>query len=229
MKQAISRVSTGLSDARFDIQDIVAEGDRVAVRLTSTATQTGDFMGMPPTGAGYTIEEIHLFRISDGRIAEHWHQGDMLGMMRQLGLMPEPARPRDSRSADKADSETIRGGRAGVNTPEANTLKTRRTPRVDASDGVLSGARISDTVQTRMTARRPWRGIAALLVLLLGLGVLPFAGLVPDPLATDSGLVVTGIRARAPTHARISHQVYGYLPYWQLDGVDRADACGTTC
>ena len=69
-----------------------------------------------------------------------------------------------------------------------------------------------------MTARGHWRGIAVLLVLLLGLGVLPFAGLVPDPLATDSGLVVTGIRARAPTHALISHQVYGYLPYWQLDG-----------
>lgn len=68
-----------------------------------------------------------------------------------------------------------------------------------------------------MTARRPWRGIAALLVLLLGLGVLPFAGLVPDPLATDSSLVVTGIRARAPSHVRLTHQVYGYLPYWQLD------------
>ena len=69
-----------------------------------------------------------------------------------------------------------------------------------------------------MTARRPWRGIAALLVLLLGLGVLPFAGLVPDPLATDSSLVVTGIRARAPSHVHLSQQVYGYLPYWQLDG-----------
>lgn len=57
-----------------------------------------------------------------------------------------------------------------------------------------------------------------LLVLLLGLGVLPFAGFVPDPLATDSGLVVTGIRARAPSHVRLSQQVYGYLPYWQLDG-----------
>jgi spore germination protein YaaH len=57
-----------------------------------------------------------------------------------------------------------------------------------------------------------------LLVLLLGLGVLPFAGFVPGPLATDSGLVVTGIRARAPSHVRLSQQVYGYLPYWQLDG-----------
>jgi len=68
-----------------------------------------------------------------------------------------------------------------------------------------------------MTARRPWRGSAALLVLLLGLAVLPFAGLVPDPLATDSSLVVTGIRARAPTHVRLTQQVYAYLPYWQLD------------
>jgi spore germination protein YaaH len=69
-----------------------------------------------------------------------------------------------------------------------------------------------------MTARWPWRGLAPLLVLLLGLGVLPFAGLVPDPLATDPGLVVTGIRARAPSHARLTEQVYGYLPYWQLNG-----------
>ena len=92
MKQAISRVSTALSNARFDIQDVVAEGDRVAVRLTSTATQVGEFMGMPPTGRSYIIEEIHIFRISDGRIAEHWHQGDMLGLLRQLGLMPEPAK-----------------------------------------------------------------------------------------------------------------------------------------
>jgi spore germination protein YaaH len=69
-----------------------------------------------------------------------------------------------------------------------------------------------------MSARRPGRGIVTLLVLLLGLGVLPFAGFVPGPLATDSGLVVTGIRARAPSHVRLSQQVYGYLPYWQLNG-----------
>jgi spore germination protein YaaH len=68
-----------------------------------------------------------------------------------------------------------------------------------------------------MTARRPWRGLAPLLVLFLGLGVLPFAGLVPDPLATGSSLVVTGIRARAPSHVLLGQQVYGYLPYWQLN------------
>src|SRR5438046_6758701 len=68
-----------------------------------------------------------------------------------------------------------------------------------------------------MLARQPWRGLAVLLTLVLGFGVLPFAGLVPDPLATDSSLVATGIRARAPSHVRLSQQVYGYLPYWELN------------
>src|SRR4051812_20360507 len=86
MKAAIERVGGALSDVRFDIQDVIAEGDRVAVRLTSTATQSGEFMGMPATGRRYEIEEIHIFRVADARIAEHWHQGDMLGLMKQLGV-----------------------------------------------------------------------------------------------------------------------------------------------
>ena len=88
LKVAMERVSKGIADARFTIDDVIAEGDRVAVRLTSGATQVGEFMGMPPTGKRYEIEEIHVFRVRDGRIAEHWHQFDQLGMMRQLGLMP---------------------------------------------------------------------------------------------------------------------------------------------
>jgi steroid delta-isomerase-like uncharacterized protein len=87
LKAAIERVSAGLSDATM-IEDVVAEGDRVAVRLTSAATQSGPFMGMPPSGKRYEIGEIHWFRIRDARIAEHWHQADFLGMLRQLGAMP---------------------------------------------------------------------------------------------------------------------------------------------
>lgn len=89
MKAAIARVAPALSEGRHEVKDIFGEGDRVAVRLTSTAVQSGEFMGTPATGKRYTIEEIHLFRIVDGRVAEHWHQGDMLGMMKQLGAMPE--------------------------------------------------------------------------------------------------------------------------------------------
>ena len=89
LKEAITRVSKGLSDTKMSIDDVIAEGDRVAVRLTSSAKQTGEFMGMPPSGKRYEIGEIHIFRLRDGRVAEHWHQADFLGMMRQLGATPQ--------------------------------------------------------------------------------------------------------------------------------------------
>ena len=88
LKQAIERVSAGISEPRMTIEDVIAEDDRVAVRLTSSAVQSGEFMGLPPSGKRYEIGEIHWFRLADGRIAEHWHQADFLGMMRQLGAMP---------------------------------------------------------------------------------------------------------------------------------------------
>ena len=89
LKRAMERVAGGLSDAQFVIDDEIAEGDRVVVRLTASATHTGEFMGMPPSGRRYTIGEIHIFRVRDGRIVEHWHQFDQLGMMRQLGATPQ--------------------------------------------------------------------------------------------------------------------------------------------
>lgn len=88
LKAAITRVSAGLSDTTMTIEDVIAAGDSVAVRLTSAATQTGPFMGLPPSGKRYEIGEIHIFRIRDGRVAEHWHQADFLGMLRQLGALP---------------------------------------------------------------------------------------------------------------------------------------------
>ena len=88
LKRAMERVSKALTDPVFTIDDSIAEGDRVAVRLTASATQTAEFMGLPPSGKRYTISEIHIFRVRDGQITEHWHQFDQLGMMRQLGAMP---------------------------------------------------------------------------------------------------------------------------------------------
>jgi steroid delta-isomerase-like uncharacterized protein len=88
LKEAIQRVSAGISDARMTIDDVIAEGDRVAVRLTSSAVHSGELMGMPASGKRYEIGEIHIFRLREGRVAEHWHQADFLGMMRQLGAMP---------------------------------------------------------------------------------------------------------------------------------------------
>jgi steroid delta-isomerase-like uncharacterized protein len=88
LKGAIDRAAVGLSDPTFTVDDLVAEDDRVAARLTTGATQTGEFMGLPPSGTRYSIEEIHWFRLRDGKVVEHWHQFDQMGLMRQLGAMP---------------------------------------------------------------------------------------------------------------------------------------------
>jgi steroid delta-isomerase-like uncharacterized protein len=87
LKAAQRRISAGLSDARMTIEDVIAEDDKVAVRLTSHGRHDGEFMGMPPSGKEYTISEIHIFRIADDKVAEHWRDADMLGLMQQLGAM----------------------------------------------------------------------------------------------------------------------------------------------
>jgi steroid delta-isomerase-like uncharacterized protein len=88
LKAAIGRTAKGLSDPRFVVEDMIAEGDQVAVRLTAEATQTGELMGMPASGKRYSIGEIHIFRVRDGKVTEHWHQFDQVSMMRQLGALP---------------------------------------------------------------------------------------------------------------------------------------------
>lgn len=85
LKAATPRIHASLSDVEFTIDDLVAEDDRVVARVTSSATPTGEFMGVPASGKRYTIGEMHWFRIRDGQLVEHWHQHDALGLMKQLG------------------------------------------------------------------------------------------------------------------------------------------------
>jgi steroid delta-isomerase-like uncharacterized protein len=84
LKEAMRRVSAGLSDGRMEIEDMIAEGDRVAVRLTSSARHTGTFMGLPATGRTYSVPEIHIFRVRDGQVTEHWREMDTGALLRQL-------------------------------------------------------------------------------------------------------------------------------------------------
>jgi steroid delta-isomerase-like uncharacterized protein len=91
MKKAMARVADGISDPEFRIEDVIAEGDKVVVRLTSSGTHSGTFMGMPPTGRHYSVDEIHIFRIRDGQVAEHWHEFDKMALMNQLKPESEPS------------------------------------------------------------------------------------------------------------------------------------------
>ena len=72
------------------IESIIAEGDRVVVRLTISAVQTGPFMGIPPTSRAISIGSINFFRFEGSAIAEQWIDYNALGMMQQLGAIPFP-------------------------------------------------------------------------------------------------------------------------------------------
>jgi predicted ester cyclase len=89
LKDRVSMLIEGLAPT-FTIEDVVAEGDRVVVRWTNSARHVGDFLGIPPTGRSCAIAGIDIYRLQDGRLAEHWHVIDQLAMLQQLGLMPSP-------------------------------------------------------------------------------------------------------------------------------------------
>ncbi len=80
----------GFPDTHATIHDVIAEGDKVVIRMSSEGTHQGPFMGMPPTGKRVTITFIDIQRIVDGKIVEHWNETDTLGMLQQLGLVPPP-------------------------------------------------------------------------------------------------------------------------------------------
>jgi steroid delta-isomerase-like uncharacterized protein len=84
--QRMARLRGAFPDARTTLEDIVAEGDRVAFRLTIRGTQTGAFLGAPATGKSVTVPFFGMVRIADGRIAEEWGGLDQGSLFRQLGV-----------------------------------------------------------------------------------------------------------------------------------------------
>ena len=75
-------------DYQMAIQDIVGEGDKVAVRWIFTGTNSGPFMGMHATGKAVKVGGINFFRFKDGKIADNLPEFDKFGMMQQLGVIP---------------------------------------------------------------------------------------------------------------------------------------------
>lgn len=88
VRQFVSMVMQSFPDLRYTVEDLVAEGDQIAARLTLSGTQQGAFMGIPPTGKHVTISDIEIFRISGGKAVECWVQADYLGLLQQLGVVP---------------------------------------------------------------------------------------------------------------------------------------------
>ena len=76
-------------DLRLTVRDIAAEGDTVAARVDFRGTHRGEFQGIPPTGKEVAFSSMEFNRVADGKVEEHWVELDLLGLMQQLGAIPE--------------------------------------------------------------------------------------------------------------------------------------------
>lgn len=89
-KTGVAGYFSAFPDIRVSVEDSLAEGDRVALRVKSQGTQRGAFAGKPASNRPFSVEEIHIVRIVDGKLLEHWGAMDTAEMMRQL--TPQPAK-----------------------------------------------------------------------------------------------------------------------------------------
>jgi steroid delta-isomerase-like uncharacterized protein len=90
-RQVATILRTAFPDLHFTIEDLVAEGNTVAGRVTMSGTHQGPFQGIPPTGRSFEQAHMHFVRFRDGKAIEHRAVRDDLGMMRQLGVIPMPS------------------------------------------------------------------------------------------------------------------------------------------
>jgi steroid delta-isomerase-like uncharacterized protein len=89
-KEVLTVMRAGFPDMRFDVEDILADGDKVVARLHVTGTQTGSFVGIPATGRKIDVAAIDIVRFADDGLAhEHWGVMDVMSIMQQLGVAPE--------------------------------------------------------------------------------------------------------------------------------------------
>ncbi len=96
LKQFITVLRAAFPDFRYTVEDEIAEGEKVVIRLSASGTHRGEFLGIPPTGNQAAWTEIHVCRIADGRLVEHWANLDQLGMMQQLGVIPPPGQSEEA-------------------------------------------------------------------------------------------------------------------------------------
>jgi predicted ester cyclase len=88
----IGRMMNGaFPDVVVTEQDLIADGDKVVERSSAVATHSGSLMGEKPTNKRVNWTEIHIYRVQDGKIREHWVEMAMMELLQQIGTLPQPA------------------------------------------------------------------------------------------------------------------------------------------
>jgi predicted ester cyclase len=86
-KAFVTMVRTGFPDFEMTIEDLLAEGDKVVVRMTGRGTHLGEFQGIAPTGRPVSGSGITICRLADGQVVDEWENYDELGVMQQIGAI----------------------------------------------------------------------------------------------------------------------------------------------
>jgi predicted ester cyclase len=90
VQEGVRMLLQGFPDLHLAVKELIAEGDQVVARFTTSGTNTGDYRGLPaPTGQHFESEAIAILRIADGRVTEIRGTADRLGMLTQLGILPD--------------------------------------------------------------------------------------------------------------------------------------------
>jgi predicted ester cyclase len=87
VKQTVRHLQAAFDGLRFEVEDEIAEGDKVVQLVTMRGSHTGPLMGREPTGKEFAVRHVYIWRIADDRIVEHWGSRDDLGLLGQLGLL----------------------------------------------------------------------------------------------------------------------------------------------
>jgi predicted ester cyclase len=87
-KEAIAFYRGSFADLSYTIEDLFAAGDKVAVRWTAEGTDSIGFMGRAPTGVTASVSGITIYRLEAGKLAEHWDEFDLAGLLGKLGVLP---------------------------------------------------------------------------------------------------------------------------------------------
>jgi len=87
-RASLSGYLDAFPDFEATVEDIVAEGDTAAMRVTLRGTHEGEFMGIAPTGNTFEVQNMVFTRVADGKIVERWLVPDTAAMLQQLGVLP---------------------------------------------------------------------------------------------------------------------------------------------
>jgi steroid delta-isomerase-like uncharacterized protein len=90
VKEIFNMFRTGFPDVKFNIDQMIGEGNYVATLVHGEGTHTGQFVAFPPSGKHAVWRSVGFFRIEDGKIREHWGIPDLLGLLIQIGVIPPP-------------------------------------------------------------------------------------------------------------------------------------------